>query len=118
MTQVELAQKIQSSQPLIAQAENGDASVSIELLIRGMLGTGATLQEIGKVIAEAGLTWRCPRNSNHCPVFNFSQIWIACRDDPSFVNISGGAKDSHLYSINYTTYFNCRVRQVSFLNDY
>jgi len=54
MTQVELAQKIQSSQPLIAQAENGDASVSIELLIRGMLGTGATLQEIGKVIAEAG----------------------------------------------------------------
>ncbi|MBD1882848.1 helix-turn-helix domain-containing protein [Microcoleus vaginatus] len=54
MTQVELAQKIQSSQPLIDRAENGDASVSIELLIRGMLGTGATLQEIGKVIAEAG----------------------------------------------------------------
>jgi predicted transcriptional regulator len=54
MTQVELAQKIQSSQPLIDRAENGDASVAIELLIRGMLGTGATLQEIGKVIAEAG----------------------------------------------------------------
>jgi predicted transcriptional regulator len=53
MTQVELAQKIQSSQPLIDRAENGDASVSIELLIRGMLGTGATLQEIGKVIAES-----------------------------------------------------------------
>ena len=54
MTQVEFAQKIQSSQPLIDRAENGDASVSIELLIRAMLGTGATLQEIGKVIAEAG----------------------------------------------------------------
>ena len=51
---VELAQKIQSSQPLIVQAENGDASVSIELLMRGMLAIGGTPQEIGKVIAEAG----------------------------------------------------------------
>lgn len=54
MTQVELAQKIHSSQPRIAKAENSDASVSIELLIRAMLGTGATPQEIGKVIAEVG----------------------------------------------------------------
>lgn len=54
VTEVELSQKIQSSQPRIAKAENGDASVSIELLIRGMLATGATLQDIGKVIAEAG----------------------------------------------------------------
>jgi DNA-binding XRE family transcriptional regulator len=54
MTQVELAQKVQSSQPRIAKAENGDASVSIELLIRAMLATGATPQEIGQVIAEAG----------------------------------------------------------------
>jgi DNA-binding XRE family transcriptional regulator len=54
MTQAELAQKVQSSQPRIAKAENGDASVSIELLIRAMLATGATLQEIGQVIAEAG----------------------------------------------------------------
>jgi DNA-binding XRE family transcriptional regulator len=54
MTQVELAEKIHSSQPRVAKAENGDASVSIELLIRAMLATGATLQEIGKAIAEAG----------------------------------------------------------------
>jgi DNA-binding XRE family transcriptional regulator len=54
MTQAELAQKVQSSQPRIAKAENADASVSIELLIRAMLATGATLQEIGQVIAEAG----------------------------------------------------------------
>ena len=54
MTQVELAKKIHSSQPRVAKAENGDASVSIELLIRAMLATGATLQEIGKLIAEAG----------------------------------------------------------------
>lgn len=54
MTQVALAKKIQSSQPRIANAENGDASVSIELLIRAMLATGATPQDIGKVIAEVG----------------------------------------------------------------
>ncbi|MCC5610621.1 helix-turn-helix transcriptional regulator [Nostoc sp. CHAB 5834] len=51
---MELAERIHSSQPHVANAENGDASVSIELLIRAMLATGATLQEIGKVIAEAG----------------------------------------------------------------
>lgn len=52
MTQTELAEKIQSSQPRIAKAENGEASVSIELLIRGILATGATPQEIGQVIAQ------------------------------------------------------------------
>ncbi len=51
MTQTELASKISSSQPRIAKAENGDASVSIELLIRAMLATGATPQDIGQVIA-------------------------------------------------------------------
>jgi DNA-binding XRE family transcriptional regulator len=54
MTQTELAEKIQSSQPRIANAENGDASVSIELLIRAMLATGATPQEIGQVIGQVG----------------------------------------------------------------
>lgn len=50
MTQSELADKIQSSQPRIANAENADASVSIELLIRAILATGATVQQIGQVI--------------------------------------------------------------------
>jgi DNA-binding XRE family transcriptional regulator len=52
MTQVELASKIGSSQPRIANAENGDASVSIELLIRAMLATGATPKDIGQIIAS------------------------------------------------------------------
>ncbi len=52
MTQSELAAKIGSSQPRVANAENGEASVSIELLIRGMLATGATPKEIGQVIAD------------------------------------------------------------------
>ncbi|QLE56818.1 helix-turn-helix transcriptional regulator [Nostoc sp. TCL26-01] len=54
MTQAELAEKIQSSQSRIANAENADASVSIELLIRAMLATGITLQEIGQVISQVG----------------------------------------------------------------
>ena len=53
MTQLELAQRIQSSQPRIAKAEKGDQSVSVELLIRAMLATGATPKDIGKVIAQA-----------------------------------------------------------------
>ncbi|MEA5619017.1 helix-turn-helix transcriptional regulator [Cronbergia sp. UHCC 0137] len=52
MTQTELANKIHSSQPRIANAENGDDSVSIELLIRAMLATGATPQDIGQIIAS------------------------------------------------------------------
>ena len=51
MTQAELAAKISSSQPRVAIAENGDSSVSIELLIRAMLTTGASPQEIGQIIA-------------------------------------------------------------------
>jgi DNA-binding XRE family transcriptional regulator len=54
MTQAELAEKINSSQPRIAKAENGEDSVSIELLIRAMLATGATPQDIGQIIAQAG----------------------------------------------------------------
>ena len=52
MTQKELAERIHSSQPRVANAENGDASVSIELLIRAILATGASPQEIGQVIAS------------------------------------------------------------------
>lgn len=53
MTQAELAEKIHSSQPHIAKAEKGDSSISLELLIRAMLATGATPQEIGEAIASA-----------------------------------------------------------------
>jgi len=42
------------SQSRVAKAENGEASVSIELLIRAMLATGATPQEIGQIIGNAG----------------------------------------------------------------
>ena len=53
MTQAQLAKEFQSSQSRIAKAETGDKSVSIELLVRAMLATGATLKEIGKTIADS-----------------------------------------------------------------
>jgi DNA-binding XRE family transcriptional regulator len=52
MTQAQLARKLQSSQSRIAKAETGDSSVSIELLVRAMLATGATPKDIGKIIAS------------------------------------------------------------------
>ena len=52
MTQAQLAEKLLSSQPRVAKAEGGDASVSLELLVRAMLATGATPKEIGKAIAS------------------------------------------------------------------
>src|SRR5229473_7821126 len=41
MTQAQLAEKLGSSQSRVAKAETGDGSVSIELLVRAMLATGA-----------------------------------------------------------------------------
>ncbi len=35
-------------------AESDDASASLDLLIRALLATGATLQEIGQAIAQIG----------------------------------------------------------------
>jgi DNA-binding XRE family transcriptional regulator len=54
MTQAELAEKIGSSQSRVAMVEKGDSSVSLELLIRSLLAMGATVQEIGEMIAAVG----------------------------------------------------------------
>jgi len=52
MTQAQIAEKIQLSQSRIAKAENGHNSISMELLVRAMLATGATPKDIGKAIAD------------------------------------------------------------------
>ncbi|NJK73850.1 MAG: helix-turn-helix transcriptional regulator [Oscillatoriales cyanobacterium RU_3_3] len=54
MAQSDFASKISSSQSGITKDENDDASVSIELLIRAILATGATPKEIGEIIASVG----------------------------------------------------------------
>ncbi len=50
MTQAQLAERIKSSQSRIAKAETGHSSVSLELLMRAILATGATPHEIGEVL--------------------------------------------------------------------
>jgi DNA-binding XRE family transcriptional regulator len=52
LSQAALAKQLHSSQSRIAKMEAGDPSVSIDLLIRALLATGATRAELGEVIAS------------------------------------------------------------------
>ncbi|MBD2608385.1 helix-turn-helix transcriptional regulator [Scytonema hofmannii FACHB-248] len=46
ITQTSLAKRMNSSQSRVAKLESGDPSVSIDLLIRGLLSVGATKTDI------------------------------------------------------------------------
>jgi len=50
LTQAELAKMLKSSQSRVAKMEAGDASVSLDLLVRSLLALGATIRELGKTI--------------------------------------------------------------------
>jgi predicted transcriptional regulator len=50
LTQVALAEKLGSSQSRVAKMEASDATVSVDLLIRGLLATGASRREIASAI--------------------------------------------------------------------
>jgi len=50
LTQVQLAELLQSSQSRVAKVEAGDESVSLDLLIRSLLALGATYQDLAKAI--------------------------------------------------------------------
>jgi hypothetical protein len=47
-----VAQISQSSQSRIAKIESGDTSVSLDLILRCLVATGFSRQEIGELIAE------------------------------------------------------------------
>lgn len=51
LAQSTLAKRLQSSQSRVAKMEAGDPSVSIDLLLRALLATGATREEVGQVIS-------------------------------------------------------------------
>ena len=51
VTQVELAKLLSSSQSRVAKMESGDLSVSIDLLVKGMLALGATRKQIAGAMA-------------------------------------------------------------------
>ena len=52
LTQTQLASKIGSSQSRIAKMEVGDASVSIDLLMKTLLAMGASRAELARVISR------------------------------------------------------------------
>lgn len=56
MTQGELAKELGSSQSRIAKMEMADSTVSIDLLITGLLALGASRSEIGRVVGRKKTT--------------------------------------------------------------
>lgn len=50
LTQVDLARMLKSSQSRVAKIERGDASVSIDLLMRSLIALGATRRDLAQVI--------------------------------------------------------------------
>jgi DNA-binding XRE family transcriptional regulator len=53
LTQAELAKRLHSSQSRVAKMEAGDPSVSLELLVRGLLVAGASRREVARALAAA-----------------------------------------------------------------
>ncbi len=53
LSQAALAKRIGSSQSRVAKMEAGDPSVSLDLLIRSLLTSGSTNEDIAEVIAKA-----------------------------------------------------------------
>ncbi len=51
MSQIELAERMGSSQSRVAKIEAGDASVSFDLIIRAFLAAGATRQELQRAFS-------------------------------------------------------------------
>lgn len=51
LTQEDLAKAVSSSQSRIAKMEAGDASVSLDLLVRSLLAMGASNNDLAKIIA-------------------------------------------------------------------
>ncbi len=53
LSQVELARILKSSQSRVAKMESGDASVSLDLLIRSLLALGISDRELSRMISTS-----------------------------------------------------------------
>ena len=54
ISQVALAKRLRSSQSRVAKIEAGDPSVSLDLMVRAFLESGASREDVGQVIGSAG----------------------------------------------------------------
>ena len=52
LTQGDLAKAVKSSQSRVAKMEAGDATVSLDLLVRSLLAMGTSNKELAKIIAR------------------------------------------------------------------
>ena len=52
LSQVELAKRLQSSQSRVAKMEAADQTVSLDLLLRGLVALGATPRDIARVLGR------------------------------------------------------------------
>lgn len=52
MSQTEFARTLRSSQSRVAKMEANDVSVSLDLLIRSLMGSGITLQELSETLSD------------------------------------------------------------------
>ena len=51
LSQIELAQRMRSSQSRIAKIEAGDASVSLDLIVRALIAAGASRNDVHRAFA-------------------------------------------------------------------
>ena len=51
LSQIDLAQRMRSSQSRVAKIEAGDPSVSLDLIVRALLATGASRQELHRAFS-------------------------------------------------------------------
>ena len=51
-SQIDLAKYIKSSQSRVAKMENGDSSVTVDLLVHSLFALGTTRKELAKVIGS------------------------------------------------------------------
>ncbi|MGE5344471.1 MAG: helix-turn-helix domain-containing protein [Acidithiobacillales bacterium] len=52
LSQLEVAKIVRSSQPRVAKMEAADKSVSIDLLVKALVRTGVSVQEIGRSLEK------------------------------------------------------------------
>lgn len=52
LSQIDLAQRMKSSQSRVAKMESGDPSVSLDLIVRAFFASGGTRQELQRAFGE------------------------------------------------------------------
>jgi ribosome-binding protein aMBF1 (putative translation factor) len=52
LSQIELARRMRSSQSRVAKIEAGDASVSLDLIVRALLAAGATRRDLQRAFVQ------------------------------------------------------------------